>query len=128
MSQTYSGGTYLSTNYHYETPNSRYEYLTWPFPVGSRKIRLKTLWQVQFTNLSSVFDSPLDYYDSNGNLSPEFAPAHRSISPAAGTKRIISPEFGLGLSYYPSRHVRFELRAPGSDFRTATTFGTARRR
>ncbi|HUB82197.1 MAG TPA: hypothetical protein VMB03_25545 [Bryobacteraceae bacterium] len=110
--QTYSGGTYISTNYHVERAQLSYEYLTWPYPVGGRKIRLKTLWQVQVTNVSAVFDSPLDYYDSNGNLILDSSGQPINLS-GTGTKRIISPEFGLGLSYYPSRHVRVEFNGGG---------------
>jgi hypothetical protein len=114
-SQTYSGGTYVSTNYHVQTAKLSYEYLTWPYPVGSRKIRLKTLWQVQFTNVSTTFDAPLNYYDSNGNLILDSSGNPINLV-GAGTKRIISPEFGLGFSYYPSRHVRIEAGGSGFGF------------
>jgi hypothetical protein len=113
--QTYSGGTYVSTTYHAESAKISYEYLTWPYPVGSRKVRLKTLWQVQFTQVSTVFDSPLDYYDSNGNLILDSTGTPIVLS-GAGTKHIISPEFGLGFSYYPSRHVRIEAEGSGFGF------------
>lgn len=112
FNQTYNGGTYIATNYHIERAQLSFEYLTWPFPVGSRKVRLKTLWQLQFTNINTVFDSPLDYYDSNGNLRVDSAGQPISLA-AIGTKRIVSPEFGLGLSYYPSRHVRLEFNGSG---------------
>ena len=113
--QTYSGGEYLSTNYHFERAKLSYEYLTWPFPVGSRKVRLKTLWQVQFTNISTTFDAPDNYYDSNGNLILDSTGAQINLA-GTGSKRIISPEFGLGFSYYPSRHVRFEFDGSGFGF------------
>jgi hypothetical protein len=115
FNQTYNGGTYISTNYHVERAQLSFEYLTWPYPVGSRKIRLKTLWQVQFTNITSVLDSPDNYYDSNGNLILDSSGQPINLS-AAGTKRIISPEFGIGLSYYPSRHVRVEFNGGGFGF------------
>ncbi len=113
--QTYSGGTYLSTNYHVQSFKLSYEYLTWPYPVGSKKFRLKTLWQVQFTNVSTVFDSPDNYYDSNGNLIID-SNGNPANFAGAGTKHIISPEFGLGFSYYPSRHVRIEASGAGFGF------------
>jgi hypothetical protein len=114
-SQTYSGGEYVSTGYHVQNYKLSYEYLTWPYPVGSRKVRLKTLWQAQFTNVSSTFDAPLNYYDSNGN--PVLNSAGQLVDlVGAGTKRIISPELGLGLSYYPSRHVRIEFEGSGFGF------------
>ena len=113
--QTYSGGTYLSTNYHVQSAKLSYEYLTWPYPVGSKKFRLKTLWQVQFTNVSTVFDAPDNYYDSNGNLILDSNGNPINLA-GAGNKHIISPEFGLGFSYYPSRHVRIEASGSGFGF------------
>jgi hypothetical protein len=113
--QVYSGGTYVSTNYHVQNFKLSYEYLTWPFPVGGRKIRLKTLWQVQFTNISTAFDAPFNYYDSNGNLILDSNGQPIDLE-GAGTKHIISPEFGLGFSYYPSRHVRIEMTGTGFGF------------
>jgi len=110
--ETYAAGTYISTNYHVQNAKLSYEYLTWPYPVGSRKFRLKTLWQVQFTQVGSVFDSPLDYYDSNGN--PITDTSGNPINLSAGrTRKIISPMFGLGAYYYPSRHLRVEVNGSG---------------
>jgi hypothetical protein len=113
--QTYNGGTYISTNYSVQNFKLSYEYLTWPYPVGSRKVRLKTLWQAQLTNITTTFDAPLNYFDSNGNLILDTNGQPINLV-ATGTKRIISPEFGLGLSYYPSRHVRFEATGTGFGF------------
>ncbi len=113
--QTYSAGTYLSTNYHVQSGKLSYEYLTFPYPVGSKKFRLKTLWQVQFTNVSTVFDSPLNYFDTNGNIILDSGGQPINLS-GLGTKHIISPEFGLGFSYYPSRHVRIEATGSGFGF------------
>jgi hypothetical protein len=113
--QTYSGGTYLSTNYHVQQGKLSYEFLTWPYPVGSKKFRLKTLWQVQYTNVSAVFDSPLNYFDSNGNLILDSSGQPINLA-GAGTKHILSPEFGLGFVYYPSRHVRIEANGAGFGF------------
>jgi hypothetical protein len=92
-----------------------YEYLTWPYPVGSRKVRLKTLWQMQFTKVTTTFDAPLNYYDSNGNLIIDTNGQPISLV-GSGSKNIISPEFGIGLSYYPSRHVRMEWSGTGFGF------------
>src|SRR5581483_1563118 len=66
--QVYTSGTLMTANYHMQHARLSYEFLTWPYPVGSRKFRLKTLWQVQYTKVASAFDSPLAYYDSSGNL------------------------------------------------------------
>jgi hypothetical protein len=112
FAQTYTAGSYVSTNYKVQNIRLSYEYLTWPYPVGSRKIRLKTLWQVQYTGIAATFDAPLDYYDSNGNLILDSSGNPINLS-ASRTKQIFSPEFGLGLSYYPSRHFRIEMEGSG---------------
>jgi hypothetical protein len=113
--QTYNGGTYVSTDYSVQSYKLSYEYLTWPYPVGSRKVRLKTLWQMQFTKVTTTFDAPLNYYDSNGNLLIDTNGQPISLV-GSGSKNIISPEFGIGLSYYPSRHVRMEWSGTGFGF------------
>ena len=111
-SQTYTAGTYVSTNYRTQSIRLSYEYLTWPYPVGSRKFRLKTLWQVQYTQIDSTFDSPLEYYDSNGN--PVLDTNGIPVKLSAGRYRhIFSPMFGLGTYYYPSRHFRVEFNGSG---------------
>jgi hypothetical protein len=114
-SQTYTAGTYVSTAYHVQSLKLSYEYLTWPYPVGSRKIRLKTLWQLQYTQILSSFDSPLGYYDSNGNpiLGTNGNPVVLSASRYA---HIFSPTFGFGTLYYPSRHFRLEFNGVGFGF------------
>ena len=111
-SQTYAAGTYVSTNYHVQSVKLSYEYLTWPYPVGSRKFRLKTLWQAQFTQVASAFDSPLLYYDSNGNPITDTSGNLVNLA-GARSRHILSPMFGLGVYYYPSRHFRFEANASG---------------
>ena len=65
--QTYTAGTYLSTNWKLQNAKISFDYLTWPYPVESRRFRLKTLWQVQYTNIRTAFDAPLlPLVDSNG--------------------------------------------------------------
>jgi len=110
--QSYDANTYISTNYHVQSFKLSYEYLTWPYPVGSRKIRLKTLWQAQYTQINSIFDSPMNYYDSNGNIKVDSAGNPVNLS-GTRIRHIVSPMFGLGLTYYPSRHLRFEMGGSG---------------
>ena len=112
-SQPYAAGEYLSTNYKFINAKLSYEYLTFPYPVGSKKFRLKTLWQVQYTSISSTFDAPKNYYDSNGNLLIDPSTGNPIDLAGSGTRAIISPTFGLGGHYYSSRHVRFEVNGSG---------------
>ncbi|MGD0871040.1 MAG: hypothetical protein ABSB88_15905 [Bryobacteraceae bacterium] len=111
--QIYAAGTYVSTNYKIINAKLSYEYLTWPYPVGSKKFRLKTLWQVQYTSISSTFDAPKNYYDSNGNLLIDPSTGNPISLVGSGTRAIISPTLGLGAHYYSSRHVRFEVNGSG---------------
>jgi len=112
-SQGYSANEYLSTNYKFANAKLSYEYLTFPYPVGSKKFRLKTLWQVQYTSISSTFDAPKNYYDTNGNLLIDPTTGNPISLVGSGTRSFISPTFGLGGHYYSSRHVRFEVNASG---------------
>jgi hypothetical protein len=115
FASVYTAGTYVATNYHLQNVKLSYEYLTWPYPVGSRKFRLKTLWQVQFLTIGSVFDSPLKYFDSAGNLILDASGNPINLS-ASRSVRIISPMLGLGAYYYPSRHFRIEVNGSGFGF------------
>jgi hypothetical protein len=115
LDQTYSAGWLVSTNYRIQTGKISFEYLTWPYPVESRKFRLKTLWQVQFVNFRAAFDAPLEpLTDSNGN--PLVDSSGNPISYAAQASRFyFTPSLGLGTYYYPSRHFRLEMNASGFD-------------
>jgi hypothetical protein len=109
----YPSGTYLSTNLKFNNAKVSYEYLTWPYPVGSKKFRLKTLWQVQYTSVVSTFDAPKSYYNSDGTLKIDPTTGNPISLVSSGTRYFITPTLGLGLHYYSSRHVRFEVNASG---------------
>jgi hypothetical protein len=110
---TYSSGGLISTNYRVQDLKISFDYLTWPYPVESRRFRLKTLWQVQYVNTKTTFDAPLlPLFDANGN--PLVDSAGNPISYAtSGSKWILTPTLGLGVAYYGSRHLRFEANAAG---------------
>ena len=109
----YNARTYVSNSYNLQHWKLSNEFLTWPYPVGSRKIRLKTLFQVQYTGAKPFFDAPKDYFDSNGFLKIDPTTTQPINLSAGGSLHIFSPMFGLGLAYYPSRHFRFELNGSG---------------
>jgi hypothetical protein len=114
--QTYSSGTFVTTSYRVQRGLVSFDYLTWPYPIESRRFRLKTLWQVQYTSIKSVFNAPLlPLVDANGN--PIVDASGNLISYAGeGTRWFISPEFGLGASYYSGRHLRLESNVAGFAF------------
>jgi len=123
--QTYTAGTYLSTNYRLQNVKISFDYLTWPYPVESRRFRLKTLWQVQYTSIRTAFDAPnLPLFDSSGN--PLVDASGNPLSYAAtGSKWFVSPTFGLSATQYVTRHFRLEAEASGFAIPRHTTIWDA---
>jgi hypothetical protein len=111
--QTYPSGTLVSSNNRLQNGKISFDFLTWPYPVESRRFRLKTLWQVQYTSMQTNFDAPnLPLYNSDG--SPIVDSTGNPISYAGnGSHWFVSPEIGLGVSYFSGRHLRFEANASG---------------
>jgi hypothetical protein len=115
-STSYNQGVLISTDYNLQELKLSFEYLTWPYPVESRRFRLKTLWQVQYVNIYTGFNAPLlpitgpnggVLYGSNGQpVSYE----------ATGKRWFVSPTLGLGGAYYLSKFVRLELNGSGFAF------------
>ncbi|HEY1240332.1 MAG TPA: hypothetical protein VGF16_07225 [Bryobacteraceae bacterium] len=97
---SYAKGDYLSTSYRLQNVKVSYEFVTWPFPIGSRKVRLKTLWQFQYTHMTTAFDAPLKSTDNGPNT-------------ASGNKTLYAPTLGLGIDYYVTPHFRVEANGTG---------------
>jgi len=106
FSQPYAAGDQLSTNGKISDYKLSYEYLTWPYPVEARHFRLKTLYQVQYIEVKTVFDAPVlsATPDSSGNFT--------SYS-TLGSKGYITPALGLGVHEYATRYFRLEANVSG---------------
>jgi hypothetical protein len=112
-SHDYPAGGYVSTNYKLQNFKLSFEYLTWPYPVESRRFRLKTLWQVQYTTVRTTFDLPLlPLVDSNG-LPLADASGNPLSYAGEGTRSFFAPTLGLGATEYVSRNFRLEANASG---------------
>ncbi len=112
-SQPYEPGVLISTNYHLQDLKVSFEYLTWPYPVGSRHFRLKTLWQVQYVNVATGFDAPLLPITGSGGA-PLFGANGQPVSyKVSGSRWFLSPTLGLGATEYLSKFLRLELNASG---------------
>lgn len=111
--QTYAAGTLVTTDYRLQNGKLSFDYLSWPYPVESRRLRVKSLWQVQWTSIRTGFDAPqLPITDATG--APLVDSAGNQITYGTqGTKWFISPEIGIGLSYFSGRHFRVEANASG---------------
>jgi len=111
--QTYTAGTLVSTTFKLQNVKISFDYLTWPYPVEARKYRLKTLWQLQYTSIQSIFDAPLlPHYDSSGNLLLD-SNGNPISYVGAGTKWFVVPTFGLNFTDYVTRNFRLELEGSG---------------
>jgi len=108
FSESYNKGDRLATTDSLQDVKLSFAYLTWPYPVESRHFRLRTLWQVHYLNVKSNYDAPIRSVtpDSSGNLT-SYA--------TTGSKNLISPAVGLGLTEYASRNFRIELKVAGFD-------------
>ena len=96
----FSKGDLLSTAYTIYNVKASWDYLTYPFRPN---LRLKTLWEVQYSDISSRIDA----------LNDPNASAGGAIT-AKGSRKVIWPTFGLGLENTVSRHFRWEVK--GSAF------------
>ena len=115
--QTYNAGTFVTTNYRIQSGKVSFDYLTWPYPVESRRFRLKTLWQIQYTSIKTTFDGPLLPVVDPTTGAPLVDSAGNPISYAGlGSRWFVSPEFGLGAAYYSGRHLRLEANGAGWAF------------
>jgi hypothetical protein len=111
--QTYAAGTLVSTDHNIQDVKISFDYLTWPYPVESRKFRLKTLYQVQYVAARAGFDAPLlPLVDANGNLILDSSGNPISYA-ASETKWFILPTFGLSATQYLTHNIRLEASADG---------------
>jgi hypothetical protein len=111
--QTYAAGTLVSTDHNIQDVKISFDYLTWPYPVESRKFRLKTLYQIQYVAAKAGFDAPLlPLVDANGNLILDSSGNPISYQ-SSETKWFILPTFGVSATQYITRNLRLEASADG---------------
>jgi hypothetical protein len=98
-----SAGDYVETNDIIQDMKVSWDYLTWPVKPGARKVRVKTLWEMQWlsfgTHITAPF-APVNPNSTSGNY-------------AATTKNLFLPTLGAELEEAASRHFRWELKADG---------------
>jgi len=111
--QTYAAGTLVSTDHNISDMKLSFNYLTWPYPVESRKFRFKTLYQLQYVSAKAGFDAPLlPLVDANGNILLDSSGNPISYA-SSETKWFILPTFGVSATEYITRNIRFEFSADG---------------
>jgi hypothetical protein len=102
----YAANDYLSIGYTLENAKLSLDYLSWPFPVrGSQRFRVKTLWEVQYTSISTRLDAPLKpIQDENGD--PIF-------NDGQGKSWFIYPTLGMGVQHLVTKGFRWEAKGSG---------------
>lgn len=96
FSQDFPAGDALIAGYKLQNVKISWNYLTYPNPPDA-KLRIRTLWEVQYTTIRGSFDAPAD----------------ENVTPTDGTKSIIFPTFGVDLDYHAARNLRLEAKASG---------------
>ncbi|MGH9665985.1 MAG: hypothetical protein ACRD9L_16285, partial [Bryobacteraceae bacterium] len=97
FNQAFTAGDALVAGYKLHNVKISWNYLTYPSPPDGAKLRIRTLWEVQYTTMHSKIDAPND----------------ENAARAAGTKNVIFPTLGLGLDYRAARNIRLEAKASG---------------
>ncbi len=98
-------GDFLSPSYTLDNVRISYEYFSLPWPPETRKWRLYTLYEVQYTNVKTVIDAPFKAnVDSNGNAVE---------TTATGSHDIVYPTFGLKVEYPVTKSFRLEAETSG---------------
>jgi len=102
----FAAGDYLSTNFNLQVVKASWDFYTYPLPPGPRKVRLKTLWEVQWLTFHTSITAPYAPVttDSSGNAISNYA---------YESKNLILPTLGAELEQAPFKHFRYELKATG---------------
>jgi hypothetical protein len=105
FNNNFEAGDNLITNYRLRNIKVSFDYLSSPFPVNNSKLRLKTLWEVQYVSYKTSVEKTET--DEDGNIIPTFG---------EGSRTLIMPTLGLGLEAAPSKNFRFEAKVSGFGF------------
>ncbi len=106
FSEAYSTGDYVTGGYRLQNFKLTWDYLSYNWYKKPGTLRLKTLYELQYTTISGNFAAPFKAVttDSSGNT---------DFNTATGSKNLIYPTFGLELEQAIGHRFRWEARASG---------------
>lgn len=107
FSTGYAPGDILSTHYKLRNVRASLDFLSYPFPTGAHKYRLKTLWEVQYTSVNSTVNAPFKTVATDSSGTP-------ISNSGTGTNWFVYPSFGMEFEHLVSKHFHWE--ASGSGF------------
>ncbi len=110
--QSYNQNDVLGSAVKIQHARATWNYLTYPDPAGARKFRFRTLWGIEWTQITPRFDAPADL----------------TAAPVQGSRSVIFPSLGAGVEYHFSKRIVFDAKAEGFAFphRAAQADGEAR--
>jgi hypothetical protein len=91
------------------------DYLTYFWKSGEKEFRVKTLWDVQYTTISS--ELTIIHTDPDSLIA--------TASPGFGDRVSILPTVGLGLENTLSKHIRWEVKGSAMQFHSRIMDGEA---
>ena len=97
---TYAAKDLISDRYTLRNVKVSWNYLSYPAPPGDRKLRFKTLYEVQYTNFKSNYSSS----------------SEASVISSIGSHNVIYPMLGVALGYVASRNFYVEVKGSGFAF------------
>lgn len=102
----FNAGDFLSTTYILNDMKASWDFLTYRIPAGQHKIRVKTLWEMQWLSFATNINAPYAPVttDSSGNVITNYATEGHNV---------FLPTLGGELEQAPFRHLRYELKADG---------------
>jgi hypothetical protein len=107
FSEGYSAGDYLNSSYRLQSFKLSWDYLGYTWHRGDSKIRLKTLYEVQYDTTSAASFAPFKVVTTNAST------GNTDYNTANGSKNLILPTFGLELEQAFAKHFRWEVKASG---------------
>ena len=96
-------GDLIFTRTRLQNTKGGLDYLTYFWKRGGKEFRVKTLWDVQYTTISS--ELTVVHTDPDSGIA--------NATPGFGDRIIVMPTIGLGLENTLSRHVRWEVQGEG---------------
>jgi hypothetical protein len=108
----YAAGDQLNNKYLIQGAKLSWDYLSYTFrnPGWSNGLRFKTLYELQYLNISSDSDSPNEEAIVNSGTTAYLS---QSSFLASGSKTVVLPTFGGELEQEMGKHFRWEVMASG---------------
>ena len=106
FSQTYSPGDYVTQHYNLQSAKISWDYLSYTWRKQPGNIHFKTLYELQYTNVSANFAAPFKSIttDSSGNTND---------NTASGSRHVLLPTFGGELEQSLGGKARWEIKGSG---------------